>query len=324
MESIGGYFSLDLSDKKSSLLADGVWLNTGRNALEYILLALGDVRRLFIPYYTCEAILEPLHRLGIPFSYYHIDWQLEIEKQGELAEGEYLLYTNYFGIKDEYISSLTAYYGKRLIVDNAQALFSTPTKCAGTLYSFRKFVGVPDGGVAISDNGHVLEFVVDLSYSRCTHLLKRVEMGAGAGYEDFQKIESELSAQPIKRMSLLTQQLIGNIDFELIKKRRLANFNYLHTLLGATNQFYNNLTVDETKDSCPMVYPYYVEDDDLRSHLITNRIFVATYWPNVFQWCDSEDKEYRLAKYCLPLPIDQRYGEKEMKKIVNTINNYRR
>ena len=64
-----------------------------------------------------------------------------------------------------------------------------------------------------------------------------------------------------------------------------------------------------------MVYPYLTKDGSLRRRLIEERVFVATYWPNVLQWCGEGDQEYRLAERLLPLPIDQRYGRAQMERI---------
>ena len=70
------------------------------------------------------------------------------------------------------------------------------------------------------------------------------------------------------------------------------------------------------EDAVPMVYPYLTDDATLRQRLIANRIYVATYWPNI---SDAESYEAYLKYHLLPLPIDQRYGEKEMKQIINLI-----
>lgn len=123
VKAIGGYFELADKDCECGRMpVDGVALNTCRNALEYIILQLSDIKRIFIPYYTCEAVVEPLKRLAIEYVFYHINAQLEIAEQLDLQEGDYLIANNYFGVKDAYITKLADKYGERLIVDNAQAL----------------------------------------------------------------------------------------------------------------------------------------------------------------------------------------------------------
>ncbi len=60
------------------------------------------------------------------------------------------LCTNYFGIKDEFITSLSKQVSN-LIVDNAQSFFSNPIENIDTFYSPRKFFGVSDGAYLYCD-----------------------------------------------------------------------------------------------------------------------------------------------------------------------------
>lgn len=46
---------------------------------------------------------------------------------------------------------------------------------------------------------------------------------------------------------------------------------------------------------------------------------MATYWPNVLEWCNPDELEYELTTFALPLPSDQRHGKKDMDKIVSMI-----
>ena len=74
IKAIGGYFELaDLDCENGRMPVEGIALNTCRNALEYIILQLADVKRIFIPYFTCEAVVEPLKRLSIEYVFYHIN-----------------------------------------------------------------------------------------------------------------------------------------------------------------------------------------------------------------------------------------------------------
>lgn len=59
-EFIGGYMELELPRNNGFIHDDGVLLNCGRSALEFILLTLSDIRHLYVPYYTCEVVLEPI------------------------------------------------------------------------------------------------------------------------------------------------------------------------------------------------------------------------------------------------------------------------
>ena len=314
---IGGYFELELPDRGGFIHDDGVLLNSGRNALEYVLMALGDVKHLYVPYYTCNVVLEPIEKMDIPYSFYHINQKLEIEGLPSLQKGDYVIYTNYFGVKDEYVKILASHYGLHLIVDNAQAWFAEPIIGVNTIYSPRKFVGLPDGGVAYCTK-HLDEndFVQDVSFERCSHLLKRIDMGASKGYSDFKENSHKLRNQPIRRMSKLTMAMLASIDFETIKRKRTDNFKQLHEALKGSNGF----EVPEMSSfECPMVYPYLSKDTLLRQRLIDNKIFVATYWPNVKKWAKKGEIEYELVEKLIPIPIDQRCGVKEMDIVKNLV-----
>ena len=58
---IGGYFQLELN-KDREYHDKAIALNTGRNALEYILRAK-IFKKIYLPFYTCDVLLEPLKKL---------------------------------------------------------------------------------------------------------------------------------------------------------------------------------------------------------------------------------------------------------------------
>lgn len=327
-EEIGGYFELELpaiandNGRTINLLwgngggcGDIRFLNTGRNAIEYILRSLGRVACVCLPDYICGSVLEPFHKLGIPYRRYHVTGQLEIDGSPALGNDEYLLYVNYFGIKDSYVGQLGTRYGSRLIVDNSQALYAIPT--GNCIYSPRKYIGVPDGGIAVCGNaGHDAGMERQRSHDLCSHLLKRIELGAGGGYVDFKSNSRRLSGLPVRRMSFLSERVLASAGHERIRRTRRANFACLHDVLGNGNR----LDVPDLDSfACPMVYPYYTEDGTLRTKLIERKVYVATYWPDVLEDPEAGSDAGRLTERLLPLPIDQRYGREEMKRIIDVI-----
>lgn len=318
IKAIGGYFELaDVDCENGRMPVEGIALNTCRNALEYIILQLTDVKRVFIPYFTCEAVVEPLKRLPVEFVFYRINEQLEIYEELVLEEGDYLIANNYFGIKDKYIADLAEKYGERLIVDNAQALFSPMIPGIKAVYSTRKFVGVADGGFAFGVSVEsALKYETDNTLGRDSHLYIRKEKGAEAGFKDYQANECKLNNQPIKRISPQTRSILLKIDYNLIVEKRRNNFQFISKALGSKNQL-QLPSIDSF--ICPMVYPFMTNDESLRERLIKNKVFVARYWPNVLEWCKEEDFEYRLATQIIPLPIDQRYGKNDMERILEII-----
>ena len=316
MEPIGGYFGLELAHG-SEYHKDAIRLNTGRNCLEYILRARG-YKKVYLPYYTCEVVLEPFAKLGVEYEFYHIDIHLEILDKFTLKANEALLYVNYYGLKQRYVESLAAKVGERLIVDNTQAFYAQPIEGIDSFYTCRKFFGVPDGAYLYTDKFLDVELEQDQSYDRFMSLTKRLDLGAEAGYAEFRELSKSLVGQPIKRMSNLTQRMMQAINYAVIAKQRRENYMQLQKELGSSNSV--DLPMED--DAVPMVYPYLTSSEGIREKLIDNKVFVARYWPNVLEWTVMDDIDYILAYQLQPLPIDQRYGVKDMNRISTIIKKY--
>ena len=313
MDAIGGYFSLELP-KYEEYHKDAIRLNTGRNCLEYIL-RCRQYKKVYIPYYTCEVILEPFKKTGTEYAFYHIDQNLELAEDISLKKCEALLYTNYFGLKQRYVETLASRYGQQLIIDNTQAFYAKPIGGIDTFYTCRKFFGVPDGAYLYTTERLNEDLEQDVSWDRMSFLTKRIDLGAEAGYDDFHEQSHLLVGQPIKRMSKLTKRLMESIDYDFTARRRRGNFISLHEVLKATNKIDINLEYD----AVPMVYPYMTNKEGLRTQLISNKVFVAKYWPNDEEWCNSNVIEYQLANNLVCVPIDQRYNEQDMQVIIDLI-----
>lgn len=313
MGAIGGYFSLELP-LREEFHKNAIRLNSGRNCLEYILRTHG-YKKVYIPYYTCEVILEPFKKLNIPYEFYHIDIHFEIRDLFTLKPDEALLYTNYFGLKQRYVEHLAEKTGSRLIVDNTQAFYAKPILGIDSFYTCRKFFGVADGAYLYTDKLLEDEFVQDESYDRMAHLLKRIDLSAEQGFADFRKVDDGLDNQPIRKMSKLSQRIMQSIDYEAAAKKRRENYQMLHEVLEKDNK----LVLSLEDDAVPMVYPFLAPIKGLREILIDNKVFVARYWPNVLDWTNEKDIENHLAYQMQPLPIDQRYGREDMERILKII-----
>lgn len=317
MKSIGGYFELELPSPQAWMHESALHLNSGRAALEYILLALRP-SLIHIPRFTCDVLLEPIKRTGTAFRFYSIGPDLSLAESISPAHGELLLYTNYFGVMDTYCRNLAEMHGSRLVLDFSQAFFSPPPVGAHTFYSPRKFFGVPDGGCLYTDASLAAVLHSDASLNRYAHLIGRLDLGAEVAYPLFKAHDSALVGEGLKKMSASTERLLSSINFDRVLHTRQENFATLHQALGSENQLKVNL--DAAFGA--MVYPFLCNHPDLRKKLVMYKVFVATYWPNVFEWCEENDIEWQLATNLIPLPIDQRYGVKEMKRIISLIHSH--
>jgi len=308
---IGGYFELECG-RRPMYHADGVLLNSARNALRYIIRAY-EIREMYAPYYTCPVVWQAILAENVKIIPYDID--ANFMPTIEFPENAFILYNNYFGICGDNVDRLAARY-PRLIVDNAQSFFSKKQGLAA-FYSPRKFFGLPDGGIAVCDRHAPDNLDIATSYDLCAHLLKRPDLGATGGYADFQANDGALVNRPVEAMSRLTRAIMGNIDHDFARTRRLKNFQTLHNALGQQN----NIKIELKSCDVPMVYPYRVNDTTLRGRLIENQIFVAKYWPAEDGCeCMQSAAAAHMAQTIVPLPIDQRYDADDMRRILETIN----
>jgi hypothetical protein len=319
---IGGYLDWEFSIKTNPFPhEEGVLVNSGHGALQLILQHIGTITKVWIPYFTCNVVLDTLKRLRVKHEFYHINYDLEVAELPQLKNNEYFIYTNYFGIMDRYVDFLVKIYGTQLIIDNAQAFFAYPHRKCHQIYSPRKFVGVPDGGIALSPMGLDISYLQhSKSYDTCQHLLMRSEGFVLEGYDYFKKNDENLGFGALAQMSTITQKILHSLDYETIISTRRYNYKYLNSHLQASNGLKELLCRRDIEESvCPMIYPFYTDDIYLRARLIKQHIFVAQYWPNVLEWCTPNEIEYSLCQHIIPLPIDQRYDEEDMNRIVNTI-----
>lgn len=317
-DAIGGYFGLEESGHRSIFHDGAIPLNTGRNALELII-KLRGYKKGYIPYYTCDAIVSVFARLGVKYEFYGINGCFEpLLDPANIGQGEFLLYTNYFGLMEGVLEQVSKKY-VRLVVDNSQAFYSKPRQGVDSFYSLRKFFGVPDGAFAYVWGEECPELPVDDSSGRIEHLVRRLEGGAEAGYAAYLENENCLGRLPVMQMSKLTHTIAANLDYCLVAARRRKNFDLMESLLRKCN----GMLLPRGGGGGPMAYPFYSSCSGLREHLLSSRIFVPRYWENVLQWCTSPHCiEVDFTKHLLALPIDQRMSDEDVVYVAHTILDY--
>jgi len=262
-------------------------------------------------------MIAPLASAGIECVWYDVNEQWAVDDKINIGVDDWLLYVNYFGICDQNVAELLhRFQPNQVVLDYSQAFFAVAEDAAlATIYSPRKFFGVPDGGMLSSRIPVALPKQQDSgSQGRASHLFKRLGDSPEAGYADYQRAEESLLECEPRRMSKLTERILASIDFNAASRKRRENFLFLHQRLGGKNQ----LSVDLPDSAIPLCYPFMTSETELRARLIDNRIFVATYWPDAIDRVGDEWAT-RMIKNLLPLPIDQRYGREEMERIVSVI-----
>lgn len=312
MNEIGGYIEFE-EFKGEEYHKNAVALNCGRNCLAYILQAR-RISKIVLPYFLCDSVFEVCEKYNVNVRYYHIDNQF-IPRDVLLSDDEWIYIVNYYGqLSSDTIYNMYNMYEHRVIVDQAQAFFEKPIEGVDTLYTCRKFFGVPDGAYLYTDAILPDIEIQDKSYNRMNFLMGRYECTASEFYSEYVANNEIFSGEAIKKMSKLTHNLLRGIDYENVIKRRNENFKYLEERLGTINQ------LKLKANNGAFMYPLYIENGaKVRKILLSKKIYIPILWPNVFDICDKNTLEYDMAENILPLPIDQRYNTEEMNKMVMEI-----
>ncbi len=311
MKEIGGYFGLEQLISHE-YYADLFAVNNARCALLYIIKAK-RYKKVYLPYYLCDSVKLLLERERVPYEEYRIDPQFHPLSDRDVKPDEVMYLVNYFGyLSDEDIRCLKERYGN-IVIDNAQAFFAAPAAGVDTVYSCRKFFGVPDGGYLSTDAVLPESFPVDVSMDRMKHVLGRFEGRCASDYyQDFCDNDESFKEIEIRLMSRLTHNILGAVDYEAVKRQREENYRILSSALGSMNRL-------QLRTPCgPYAYPFYAENGmTLKKRLAEEKIYVATLWPNVLQ--SGLDTETDLTENILPLPCDQRYAEEDMEIIIQAL-----
>ena len=311
---IGSFIELQFEKGKEYYRGerDVARLNSGRAAIRHAarLLGCGTVH---LPYYQCDTVRDFLIRSGVTVKYYRIDEAFDPVGL-EPADGEAVLLVNYYGVMSgERMQDLASRF-LRVIIDNSQAFFAAPVDGCMNVYSARKFVGVPDGAYVVGPGAERFTDGYPQGYSSDTSLflLQRIEHGCeGAAYESRTANERRIDAEDVMRMSPLTRAILDGTDYGFIRRKRRENFEIACRLFSDINR------IDPTRyygaDCVPMVYPLVVEDDGLLDRLLAAKHFQGHWWSYILGEPGAGDFERLLSRYVIPVTIDQRYGEEELR-----------
>lgn len=310
---IGGYLELEVF-KGEEYHKNALALNSARKCFELYLLNHKEIKKVYIPYYICETVYEACKCVGVDYELYHIDAFFKPIFNNTVCDDELLYVVNFYGqLSNDYLSELKNKY-KRIFIDNTQAFFQMPINDTPTVYTCRKFFGVPDGAYIYSDNLDTSGLELDCSYGKMLHITGRFEKTANEFYSPFADNDRRLEASDIKLMSKLTHNLLRGIDYENALNVRNNNFKALDDKLKSINKLILSAPCGA------FMYPLYLDNGfEIRKQLQGKKIYVPTLWRGVFDVCGSSDLEYDFAENILPLPIDQRYDVDIMNYIIGEI-----
>lgn len=240
----------------------------------------------------------------------------------EVASGDAVVTIPYLGkpLPDEFCAALAARKNIVWVEDRAQCLFPGQTSLAqAVIYSPRKLVGVPDGGLLVGKGCGALESwclpdgnpALAQRYARMGDSYGRATNHA----ENLRSLKFELEHQLSRhRMSPLTESLLRRIPLEEIKYKRQANWQ---TLYGILHKFC--LWPIESPTFAPFAFPLLVPQglpaEILHTLLMRENIYGQRMWYPLDLPRRMFPLEETLSKRLLLLPCDQRYGKADMERI---------
>ena len=335
---IGGEFPIAVTDVLNAegrhLVTPDVYkYSSGRAALYQILNHLKQdmgITRVLLPDYLCSSVLVPVKALGLEFSFYEIDENLELEQEklSKLyGDKTVIILINYYGLKnlDKQIKAIRRIDESAIIIeDDVQAYYEFLKPLGDVDFKFtslRKTFAIPDGGLVKTK--HKMQ-VVDKpntfgQYKAAAALLKSMREGNFNDkiyLEMFEKGESLIDEEIECGMSRIAEKLYYFINDEHVKVRRLNNAHYL---LEELKKIGVNPILPLNEGYVPLFIPITLEKRDVvRKAMFQNEIFCPVHWP-------LEGFELQrgriMAEKELSLIIDQRYGRKEMDEIITVLKD---
>lgn len=310
---IGGYFGLP---PEAVDAAAPPWpgsahrFQSARSAMASVLQASG-ARRAWVPHFICGVVDDALAWAGVQAQPYPLGSDYGVPDGLAIGESDWVLCVDYFGQSAGACDRAIARFGAhRVLVDASQALFHAAKPGATTVYSPRKFAGLPDGGLLVTPHDIAPPLPADEAASahRRRHLVSRAGGDVATGYRQFQEAEASLNDCTPRAMSAATARAAAGIDWAGIAVRRRNNYSGLADALGAAGIAVPALAPDAVPLCCLVPCPDAVA---LRPKLASEGVFTAMYWPDA-RVPDSDPVGLALREQTLYLPCDQRYDLADM------------
>lgn len=315
----GGYLPIELPAKNPVYGAGGFYsaacLNSGRAGIFVSLEHLG-AERLWCPEYYCPSVKRYLEARSVAVISYQIGDDLLPLWDFAPRSSDAVLLVNYFGMLGSRLKEHVDSF-RKVVFDNCMAFFEPPVMRSGVLnvYSCRKFFGVSDGAYIVGNElPDVSLLELDESFGRSAHLLESLERGTDSAYGLSVANERSLDCDA-KRMSILTSALMSACSYDESARARRRNFALLDSLFEAEQQ----LSFEISDGAVPSYYPLLLSKD-IRGKLVERSIYVPTLWREYIETdARSESRESLLSRKLCCLPIDQRYGADDMRKLASIV-----
>ena len=302
-------------------------LVTGRSAFTLLARTLRPAA-VWLPSYLCGVMVEALAGSGSSINFYAVGEDLKIAEDAWLAKvrpGDMVVFIDYFGFNGwNRFGRQAKARGAWVVEDACQAMLNLrfSEHADYVIASPRKFVGVPDGGVLLAQNGAGLppvnlppppaEWWLDaLKASQLRAAFDR-HGGDREWFELYRKTDPHGPMEPMRMSELCSLLLDQAYDYGAIAADRRRNFGQLAAALPEFALFR-----ELPDDVIPMGFPVRLrERDRVRQGLFDREIYPPVHWPIQNIVPNEFQASHRLAKEIMMLPCDQRYHGGDIERLM--------
>jgi hypothetical protein len=324
-----------------------VYPSLGRNAISIVLKELKLNRKVaLLPGYTCESVIAPFvcENYALAFYNFYTDLTInldDLKSKLDAYNPSVILVHGFYGY-NTFLSAKPMIQSARkngciVIEDDTQTVFSEIEMLSADYYlgSIRKWMEIPDGAyICSSDSPPHIPYTInntfiDLlteAFKLKSEYVKNTDTNLKVRYKKlFLDAQNLIDNDPtIYKMADTSKGILNRYDLELMKKKRIDNFNYL--LENILNRFEIMRPVMSslvTSNICPIYFPLFVENrKEFQNILSENDIYATIIWPkSKFIKCLNEDTEYIYDKI-IGIPCDQRYARKAMRRVLDVLNKH--
>lgn len=289
-------------------------------------------RQVWCPSYLCHTILDAVKGSVANVRFYEVNYDLAIpsfEWLDHMHQGDLVILIDYFGFACDASCVIRAKErGAWVLEDASQALLSGNVGQSSDfiLFSPRKFLGIPDGGI-LCINREVTFQGLDLETPPAewwlrvfgASVLRRefdIHGGTRQWFETFQKTETESPIGSYAMSDLSRMLLLKNFDYSTIAQRRVRNYQFLASALSDSALF-----PDLSPEVVPLGFPIRVKNRDrVRRALFDREIYPPVHWPIQGIVPENFRDSHRLAADIMTLPCDQRYTQSDMERMAQLVS----
>jgi len=312
------------------LASPHIKLATARGAFNLLNSFLAP-RTVWLPSYLCGVMVDAFKLGQVTVKFYAVDKQLNVADNkwlNNIVLGDIAVFIDYFGFN--LWSEWGAEARKRgawVVEDACQAMLNDQF-CEHSHYvvfSPRKFIGVPDGGILLAQKGGKLpgetlqpcpsEWWLDAFAASRLRAWFDQYGGDRLWFDLFRKTDPMGPLKPAQMSELSSLLLVYSIDYKRVALQRRENYRFLEQEIPDLA-----LMPELPSGVTPLGFPIRVRDrDHILQSFYEEEIYPAVHWPIVevipSQFLDS----HQLAQEIMTLPCDQRYDPTDLMRMITLL-----